>query len=177
MTSFARLQFRLGAQPGSPAGLVVFARDESGRWPASRTLDPVAHSTQRRERFGRFVVVSAATVVTGHLILYWLHSVAGMAPVPANLASTVANTGIVLIANRRWVWQVENEVGFRREVAPFLAIAAVGLAVSTAVVWLVSETIGEGLWVNAANLVGFGVVWLGRFLVLDRYVYPPSRAE
>lgn len=128
-------------------------------------------TTRRRDRFGRFVVVSAATVVTGHVILYWLHSVAGLDPVPANITSTIANTAIVLVANRRWVWNVDGEIDLRTEVIPFAVIAVVGLAVSTLLVWGTSIVIGEGLWVNAANLVGFGLVWLSRFVFLDSVVY------
>ena len=55
-------------------------------------------------RFSRFAAVSAASVVTGHVMLYGLHSVMGVSPVPTNVASTVANTVLVFGANRTWVW-------------------------------------------------------------------------
>jgi len=126
----------------------------------------------RQRTFQRFVVVSAGTVVTGQLILYSLHSIAGMAPVPANITSTVANTAIVLAANRRWVWGVNGAVHVRRELIPFAAIAAAGLLVSTILVAVVANLIGEGLWVNAANMTGFALLWVLRFVLIDRYIYP-----
>lgn len=117
-------------------------------------------------------MVSAATLVTGQLILYLMHSVVGVAPVPANIASTVANTTLVLAANRRWVWRVNGTVAVRGELIPFAAIAAAGLLVSTILVAVVANLIGEGLWVNAANMTGFALLWVLRFVLIDRYIYP-----
>ena len=110
-------------------------------------------------------------MVTGHVILYALHSVLDVAPVPANIASTVMNTAIVLWANRTWVWNQSGTVRVRGELVPFFAMAAIGLAVSTLLVWATAEVIGEGLWVNAANFAGFGLVWFSRFLFLDQVIY------
>ena len=100
-----------------------------------------------------------------------LHSVLGIDPVQSNLLSTSGNTALVFVASRRWVWNVDSRISLRREVVPFAVLAGVGLALSTILVWITAETIGEGLWVNAANLTAFGVVWLVRFFVLDRWIY------
>ena len=125
----------------------------------------------RSALFGRFALVSLASLVTGHILLYGLHSVMGVAPVPANLLSTTLNTALVFVANRRWVWNVDGSISVRREVVPFILLAGAGLALSTLMVWATAALIGEGLWVNAANLTAFGIVWLARFFVLDRWVY------
>lgn len=127
----------------------------------------------RSEIFGRFAAVSLASLVTGHLLLYGIHVWMGVAPVPSNLSSTTINTALVFYANRRWVWNVTSAVEFRREVVPFVSLAVLGLAVSTVLVWATAALVGEGLWVNLANLVGFGLVWLSRFFLLDRWVYAP----
>ncbi len=122
-------------------------------------------------KLGRFAIVSLASLVTGHLLLYSAYSWLGIAPVPSNIASTVVNTALVFGANRRWVWGARDRVDLQREVVPFIALALVGLGVSTLLVWWTAVRIGEGLWINAANLVGFGLVWLARFFLLDRWVY------
>lgn len=121
--------------------------------------------------FGRYAAVSAVSLVTGHLLLYSFHSLLGIAPVPSNLASTVGNTALVFAANRRWVWAAEGQVSMRREIIPFAGLACLGLALSTLLIWVTAATIGEGLWVNAANLTAFGIVWIGRFVAIDRWVY------
>jgi len=126
----------------------------------------------RQRTFQRFVIASAGTFVTGQLILYWLHSIVGMAPVTANITSTIANTTLVLAASRRWVWGVNGAVNVRRELVPFAAIAAAGLLISTILVAVVANLIGEGLWVNAANMSGFALLWVLRFVLIDRYIYP-----
>ncbi len=121
--------------------------------------------------FGRYAFVSALSLVTGHLLLYGFHVWMDIAPVPANFLSTTANTILVFGANRRWVWNVDGRIDIRREVVPFALFALVGLAVSTVFVAVVAAVIGEGLWVNAANLSAFGTVWLARFFVIDRWMY------
>lgn len=125
----------------------------------------------RTQLFGRFAAVSLASLVTGHLLLYGIHVGMGVDPVLANLLSTAGNTALVFVANRRVVWNVDHAIDVRREVVPFALLALVGLALSTVAVWAVAATIGEGLWVNAANLAAFGAVWLARFFVLDALIY------
>jgi putative flippase GtrA len=120
--------------------------------------------------------VSAVTLLTGHLILYVLHAPLDVEPVVANMLSTAINTTIVLAANRRWVWLIDSRVGIRSEIFPFMLIAAAGLVLSTALVWVTARSGGEGLWINAANLAGFGILWLARFAVLDRWVYGRTHA-
>jgi len=127
--------------------------------------------------FGRFALVSLASLVTGHILLYGIHVWMDVDPVPSNLASTTINTALVFVANRRLVWNVDGEISLRREVLPFALLAVLGLLVSTALVWVVATTIGEGLWVNAANLTGFGLVWIARFFVLDRVIYRELMAD
>jgi putative flippase GtrA len=121
--------------------------------------------------FGRYATVSAASLVTGHLLLYGLHSMLGLEPILANLLSTVGNTALVFVGNRRWVWSVDGQVSLRREVIPFAVLAGVGLALSTLLVWVTAQTIGEGLWINAANLTAFGIIWLVRFFVIDAWIF------
>lgn len=121
--------------------------------------------------FGRFALVSLASLVTGHILLYGIHVWMGVDPVPSNLLSTTGNTALVFVANRRWVWRYDGEVSVRREVVPFALLALAGLGLSTLFVWITAAFIGEGLWVNAANLTAFGIVWLARFFILDAWIY------
>ncbi len=134
-----------------------------------RALDVL--SRMHEEVFGRFAIVSLASLVTGHILLYGIHVWMDVDPVPSNVASTTINTALVFWANRRWVWNVKDRVSLRREVVPFGLLALLGLAVSTLLVWITAELVGEGLWVNMANMVGFGIVWIARFFLLDRWVY------
>ncbi|MCB0992818.1 MAG: GtrA family protein [Acidimicrobiales bacterium] len=115
--------------------------------------------------------MSAGSVITGQALLYWIHSVLGVRPTVANLLSTVGNTVLVFVANRALVWPGLGRPRMRVEVAAFSALSVAGLAVSTVTVALAAATLGDGLWINAANLAGFGMVWIARFLVLDRMIY------
>ncbi len=137
----------------------------------------IAAVAERLGVFGRYATVSAASLITGHILLYGFHVWMSIAPIPANFLSTTSNTILVFGANRRWVWNVDGRIDVRREVVPFILFALIGLAVSTAFVGIVAATIGEGLWVNAANLTAFGVVWMARFFVLDRWIYGDRAAS
>jgi predicted methyltransferase MtxX (methanogen marker protein 4) len=68
------------------------------------------------------------------------------------------------------------------EILPFWSLALVGLAASTGAVSLagniatsVSTTRStQTMVIAAAALLAYGLVWILRFAVLDRYVFTPS---
>jgi len=124
--------------------------------------------------FRRYLGVSVAGVVSGHILLWGLHTLGGVGPLKANLASTTINTCFILVATRKFVWDPGLSKGIRSELTVFAVMASLGLAVSTITVWATVESLGDGLWVNAANLTGFGLVWLLRFFVLDGFIYVKS---
>jgi len=121
--------------------------------------------------FRRYLVVSVVGVVAGHVLLWGLHTVGGVGPLKANLASTTINTCFILVASRKVIWRTGRSTGLRSELTVFVLMALLGLVVSTIAVWVTVENVGEALWVNVANLLGFGLIWLLRFFVLDGYIY------
>lgn len=128
----------------------------------------------RSRRFGRFSAVPLLSLLSGHVLLYSLHVPAGLSPLFANFLATAVNTAFVFWASRRWVWSVDGDVSFRRESLPFVVIALAGLGLSSVVVALTAAMIGEGLWVNLANMTAFGIVWIFRSFFFDRWAYAPA---
>lgn len=84
--------------------------------------------------------------------------------------------------NRVWVWGRGGRSDLLREIVPFWTVAAAGLALSTATIVvaedraaLVTESHAiRTAVVMAAALLSAVLVWLLKFLILDRYVFARS---
>ncbi len=70
--------------------------------------------------------------------------------------------------SRHWVWGVKGPHSFRQEIVPFWTLALMGLIISTALAELADRLFGSGVWVAMGSLIGYFVVWLSKFIILDR---------
>ena len=73
--------------------------------------------------------------------------------------------------SKRWVWQLDGKVEFATEVLPFWIIGLIGLALSTVTVSYADHRWDSTIAVMAANLVAFGIVWVGKYFVLDLVLF------
>ena len=135
-----------------------------------------------RRRFAqlmRYAATSVVATMTSMLTLTALIASGAMRPVPANVIATLAGTFPSFELNRRWVWNQSGRPSLRRQVAPFVTLTFVGLALSTALVAGITRVadraeLGHGemaVLAVMANLVGFGIVWVIQFVVLDRLLF------
>jgi len=79
-------------------------------------------------------------------------------------------------ANKMWVWKDTSRDKLRTQVLVFWVAAMLGVAAATGLTYLVeqqfhNEGAVEALAVFCAQLVGFGIVWVGRYLILDRWLF------
>jgi len=141
-----------------------------------------------RRRFAqlmRYAATSVVATMTSMLPLAALISSGAMRPVSANVIATLAGTFPSFELNRRWVWNQSGRPSFRRQVLPFVSLTFAGLALSTVLVAGITRVadradLGHGeLAVLAvmANLVGFGIVWVIQFIVLDRLLFKPAAVQ
>lgn len=124
----------------------------------------------------RYSMASVVGVVLGQSLLYLAQEVFDWTPVMANLFAVVVSTGPVYLVNRYWVWQKAGPNSVRKEMVPFWGMALAGLALSSLFVWFVSERTDAKLAIAAANLAGFGVLWVAKFLVLEKVLFAESEA-
>ena len=122
-------------------------------------------------RLAGYGTVSAGTVVVTQGVLVLAYALLGWPAVVANVVAVCVAAGPAYYANRRWVWARTDRHSVTREVLPFWGYSLAGLGVSSVFVAL-----AEGWWhstvaVSAANLVGFGALWVGKFLLLDRVLF------
>jgi putative flippase GtrA len=90
---------------------------------------------------------------------------------------TVSVTSVMSYGlNRAWVWGHRDAHSLRGEVLPYWGMVFAGLVVSTVLAALAYRFLAAAGWaVSLANLAGFGLLWGLKFLLLDRYVFHPSR--
>ena len=92
-----------------------------------------------------------------------------------------ANRALILIlpnffANKYFVWKEVSKDNLRTQILVFWIAGILGVSFATLLTYLVEEQFrGQGLTeqiaVFTAQLIGFGVVWVVRYLVLDRWIF------
>ncbi len=81
--------------------------------------------------------------------------------------------------NRRWTWKKNGPSHVWREIVPFWVMSFIGLVFSTACVygaeqWAENRDITKAktaLLLNAASLAAFGLLWVGKFLVINHLLF------
>ncbi|WP_420610529.1 GtrA family protein [Candidatus Poriferisodalis sp.] len=124
--------------------------------------------------FGRLVgysTVSAGTVVVTQAVLVVAYAVLGWPAVAANVVAVCVAAGPAYYANRRWVWSRTDRHSLTGEILPFWAYSLAGLGISSLLVALADRWWQSTVAVSAANLIGFGVLWAGKFILLDRVLF------
>ena len=135
-------------------------------------------STARREcdrtlsqRVSRYLSLSLATASIGQLTIMLLHWGIGIGAIVSNASAALLVAAIGFVLSTRFVWPSDPALRYRVEVPAFFAISLIGLAVSTGLVALVSQQTDMPIAVNAASFISYGLVWVARFVILDRLVF------
>ncbi|MEL7209898.1 MAG: GtrA family protein [Actinomycetota bacterium] len=75
------------------------------------------------------------------------------------------------ILNRYWVWGKNSKNSFTTEVLPFWGITLLGMILSTACAYYADRWFESPFAINVANALGFGVVWVFKFFLLDSWMF------
>ena len=135
------------------------------------------------KRFLLYALVSGVATLVTQVTLAVLHGLVGWRASISNIVAVCLATPISYYMNRAWVWQKRGKSSMTKEVAPFWAFSFAGLILSTVLVGLVAlwqdvplgqrPTAMQQLAINGANAVGFGILWLVQFFVLDKISFKP----
>lgn len=126
----------------------------------------------------KYSMVSVVGVAMGQTLLFLFVDLLDYEPTPSNVASVMLTAIPVFVLNKRWVWSADGKLSFRREVLPFLVFTGAGLLLSTLFVALAdAASDGNTLLVKVANLAGFGVLWVAKFLFLDQIMFGHSEKD
>lgn len=119
----------------------------------------------------RYAMASVVGVVTGQTLLLLFYGVLEWPVVLANIVAVTLSSIPAYLVNRYWVWQKRDTNNFRREVLPFWGMAFLGLILSSLFTYWVDQRTDWPPAIGAANLAGFGVLWIAKFFVLDRVLF------
>jgi putative flippase GtrA len=122
-------------------------------------------------------MVSVIGVTLTQLLLVLFIGILDRHPVSSNVVAVSLTSIPVFILNKRWVWSRDDKVSLRREVLPFWVFTLAGLLLSTLLVALAHAVSDSQILVMAANLTGFGVLWVAKFLFLDEVMFGHSERE
>ena len=146
----------------TPAALIAHARSDAGR------------------RAIRYSMCSVVGVVGTQILLFLFLHAFEWKPVLSNFIAVTVMSAPVFMLNKYWVWGKGGRAHLRREVIPFWLFTVAGWILSTLMVIFVvnatktvAEPDGNKLAVQAANIAGFGVLWVLKYLFLDRIMFGP----
>ena len=119
----------------------------------------------------KYSMVSVIGVTITQALLFVLIELLDLNPTRSNVTAVMVTAVPVFFLNKRWVWNVDGKVSFRREILPFWVFTAAGLALSTGLVALAEDRSDSTLLVMVASLGGFGILWVAKFLFLDQVMF------
>jgi putative flippase GtrA len=130
-------------------------------------------------RLTRCMSVSVITTVISFSVIIVATAVFGIVAALANVIATSIATVPSYSLNRRWTWGRRDRSDPWREIIPFWVLAFCGLGLSTLTVGLadswaahmhLTPTVHTAA-ILAANLTGYGVLWILQFALLDTVLF------
>lgn len=118
----------------------------------------------------KYAGVSVFNVILGQGLLLVFDTLWGWPKVAANFWAAVISAGPAYILSRAWVWNKKGKNSLFTEVLPFWGFAVLGLVISSVIVAL-TQNIEFKFITNLASLVGFGIVWVLKFFLLDALIF------
>jgi len=140
-----------------------------------------ARSDQGRKQL-RYAAISLVFVPLGQVLiqvlgaLVFTNAAGDVNWVAASLSAAAILTLPNFFANKHFVWRNTSRDNLHTQVVVFWVAAMLGAGFATLLTWWVDVLIPGHTWyekvaVFAAQLTGFGVVWLGRYIILDRWIF------
>ncbi len=145
----------------SRAGLLTWARAPEGR------------------KLVRYSMVSVVSVVVYELLLFVFLGLMHWSAAVANFWAVSVSAIPSYYLNRAWTWGKTGRSHLMKEVVPFWGMALLGLLFSTIVVDFAKDVsdnvtsvhLVQTLIVMFAGLAAFGVLWIAKFVVLNRVLF------
>lgn len=96
--------------------------------------------------------------------------------VAASITSAAILTFPNFFANKVLVWRNTSRDNLRTQIIVFWVAAMLGVSFATGLTFVVDWMIESHGWLEKiavffAQLTGFGIVWLGRYVILDRWIF------
>ena len=136
-----------------------------------------ARSDQGRKQL-RYAGVSVVFVPLGQIIVQVLKWGFDVYEVLAVFITACILTLPNYYANKYFVWRHRSRDNTATEVTVFWLAAVLGTSFAMGFVWLAGQLVPEdtselahGIAIFVAQLLGYGIVWVARYLFLDRLIF------
>jgi putative flippase GtrA len=135
---------------------------------------------ERLPRFARYAGVSIVATVLAQAALALAYGVLSWPVVPAVAFSLGVSAGPAYLLSRRYVWPDGGQArAVSGQAAAFVAVAGIGAAVSVVLVWAAvkiattstTDHTKLAIVANSASVAATGLVWVARYVVLDRFLF------
>jgi len=123
----------------------------------------------------RYCGVSVVNVITGNGALLFCLEVLETHRLVAVLVAWLVSTIPAYLLSRHWVWQQSGSNSIKSEVAPFWILALIGLGFSGFCIWIAGLFTENSFVLLGVNFCAYGVVWVVKYVVLDRMMWGPGR--
>lgn len=146
-----------------------------------RRLDTVLtwSRTDEGKKWVRYSMVSIISVIVSEILLFIAFGVLHWSARASNIWAVCLSAVPSYWLNRAWAWGKRGRSHFLKEVVPFWTMALIGLALST---WaadyaesnayhVTSSHLVTTLIVMCASLGAFGVLWIGKFVILNKLMF------
>ena len=133
-----------------------------------RIIQPLPPTVQKLLRYS----IASGTGVSVYVVLVIVtNRVIGMGDMQSHLVSVALSSIPNYLVNRYWTWSQKGKNRLWGEVVPFWTMAFLAFLLSLWFVSYAEDRWGTTFAIIAANLSAFGVLWLARFLVLDKIMW------
>jgi putative flippase GtrA len=133
-----------------------------------RLIAPLPTTLQKLVRYS---VASGTGVCSYLVILIIINGILGMPDQLSNVIAVAISAIPNYLVNRTWTWKQTGKNRLWGEIVPFWTMAFLGFVLSIFFVNYASDRWGTTLAIAAANISAFGVLWLARFLILDKVMW------
>ena len=139
------------------------------------------YHTPHRKKVFRYAMVSVVSTVVSQGTLLLFFGVFHVDAVFSNVVANVVATVPAYYLTRNWAWGKSGKSHIMKEVVPFWVLSFAGLLLSSVTVG-VAQHLGQShhlrhgvlsLVVNGANLFGYGVLWVLKFLIYNKLFHVP----
>ena len=140
--------------------------------PVTTTIAPARHVIAAAgEKLMRYCGMSVVNVLTGQGLLALCLTVFAFGGVVSQVISATLSAIPAYILSRRWVWKQSGSDSFRNEVLPFWTMALIGLVFAVSAIAVMEQFTDSTLVLMATSLVAYGVVWVAKYVVLDKIMW------
>ncbi len=146
-----------------------------------KALTPSGLMAQTRTPTGqklvKYAMVSIISVIVGQALLLFALTILDWRAAPSNLFAVAVSSIPAYYLNRAWAWGKRGRSHLMKEVVPFWGLNFLGLVVSTLFVHVAEDQAKsysertETLIIMAAALAGFGLLWIAKFVILNKLLF------